>query len=126
MHRDLIIFGGGVAGLWLLDEAVRNGYSAILVEASALGSGQTVASQGIIHGGLKYTLQGLLTGSATAIREMPLVWRECLAGQRQPDLTDTPVRSDYCYLWRTESVSSRLGMIGARFGFSLDLAWSRL
>ena len=116
MHRDLIIFGGGVAGLWLLDEAVRNGYSAILVEASALGSGQTVASQGIIHGGLKYTLQGLLTGSATAIREMPLVWRECLAGQRQPDLTDTPVRSDYCYLWRTESVSSRLGMIGARFG----------
>ncbi len=116
MHRDLVIFGGGVAGLWLLDEAVRRGYSAMLVEASALGSGQTVASQGIIHGGLKYTLQGLLTGSATAIREMPQVWRECLAGQRQPDLTATPVRSESCYLWRTESVSSRLGMIGARFG----------
>jgi glycerol-3-phosphate dehydrogenase len=112
----VVIFGGGVAGLWLLDEVVRRGRSAVLIEADALGSGQTVASQGIIHGGLKYTLQGLLTGSAAAVREMPLVWRECLAGRRRPDLSATPVRSACCYLWRTESVSSRLGMIGARFG----------
>ncbi|WP_166823494.1 FAD-dependent oxidoreductase [Thalassoroseus pseudoceratinae] len=116
LQRDLVIFGGGVAGLWLLDDAIRAGYSAILIEASALGTGQTVASQGIIHGGLKYTLQGLLTGSAAAIREMPQIWRDCLSGKRQPDLSETPVRSDSCYLWRTDSVSSRLGMIGAKFG----------
>src|SRR5690606_3099057 len=113
---DVLIFGGGVAGLWLLDELQRRGAQALLLEAEALGSGQTVASQGIIHGGLKYTLQGPMTDSARQIREMPELWRGCLAGERCPDLSATPLRSPCCYLWRTDSLSSRLGMIGARFG----------
>lgn len=116
MKLDLVIFGGGVAGLWILDEAVRRGRSAVLLESRQLGYGQTVASQGILHGGLKYTLQGLLTKSASAIREMPGVWRDCLNGDREPALTNTRVRSEICHLWRTQSVSSRLGMIGARVG----------
>lgn len=113
---DMLIFGGGVAGLWLLDEAVRKGYSAALVEAQALGQGQTVAAQGIIHGGLKYTLKGQLTGSAKAIREMPTLWRECIEGVREPDLRGTTVRSDFCYLWRTASLWAKLGMVGAKQG----------
>lgn len=116
LQRDIIIFGGGSAGLWLLDEVRRRGYSAFLLEAGALGSGQTVASQGIIHGGLKYTLQGLLTGSAAAIREMPAIWRECLNGTREPNLDGTRIRSEHCHLWRTDTIASRLGMIGARLG----------
>ncbi|MBW3540562.1 MAG: FAD-dependent oxidoreductase [Planctomycetes bacterium] len=116
MRLDTLIFGGGAAGLWLLDELVRRGRSALLLEARALGSGQTVASQGIIHGGLKYTLSGALTRSAAAIRDMPAVWRECLDGSREPRLTGTRLRSACCYLWRTRSLASRLGMIGARFG----------
>ncbi|QDT94589.1 FAD-dependent oxidoreductase [Gimesia aquarii] len=113
---DLIIFGGGVAGLWTLNEASRRGYRCILLEAFELGSGQTIASQGIIHGGLKYTLQGMMTGSARGIREMPLIWRNALKGEAQPDLSDTEIRSHHCYLWRTDSVSSRLGMFGAKMG----------
>ena len=70
MQVDTLIFGGGAAGLWLLDELTRQGSSAVLLEAAKLGQGQTIASQGIIHGGLKYTLQGLLTPSAAAIRDM--------------------------------------------------------
>jgi glycerol-3-phosphate dehydrogenase len=116
MYLDAVIFGGGVAGLWLLDELVRRGCSVLLLEAAELGSGQTVVSQGILHGGLKYTLQGLLTPSASAIREMPAVWRNCLKGNQSPALTGTRVRAEFCYLWRTESVSSKLGMIGAKFG----------
>ncbi|MBD3672626.1 MAG: FAD-dependent oxidoreductase [Planctomycetaceae bacterium] len=116
MHCDAVIFGGGIAGLWLLDELRRGGYSAILLESRALGSGQTVASQGIIHGGLKYTLSGMLTRSASNISEMPLIWRDCFAGTSQPDLSDTILRSQYCYLWRTQSLTSRLGMIGAKVG----------
>jgi hypothetical protein len=119
MKCDAIIFGGGVAGLWLLDELARKGCSAILLESRALGSGQTVGSQGIIHGGLKYTLQGVLTRSAANISEMPRLWRECLSGGRAPDLRGTRVRADYCYLWRTESLGSRLGMIGAKFGLAV-------
>lgn len=113
---DTVIFGGGVAGLWLLDELTCRGHAAVLLEAGRLGQGQTVASQGILHGGLKYTLQGLLTNSAAHIRDMPQVWRDCLAGEREPHLTNTTVRSPFCYLWRTDSVASRLGMIGAKFG----------
>ncbi|MDC0308213.1 MAG: FAD-dependent oxidoreductase [Planctomycetaceae bacterium] len=116
MRCDAVIFGGGIAGLWLLDELRRGGYSVVLLENRALGSGQTVASQGIIHGGLKYTLSGMLTKSAANISEMPLVWRECFAGQSEPDLSDTTIRSNYCYLWRTQSFTSRLGMIGAKVG----------
>ncbi len=113
---DVVIFGGGAAGLWLLDELTRRGQRAVLLEANALGTGQTVAAQGIIHGGLKYTLQGLLTNSATSIREMPAIWRECLNGQREPNLSAVRRRSDECFLWRTDSLSSRLGMLGAQFG----------
>ena len=122
---DLIIFGGGIAGLWTMHEASRRGYRCLLLEASALGSGQTVASQGIIHGGLKYTLQGMMTGSARRIREMPSIWRQSLAGEKLPDLSQTEIRSNNCYLWRTESLSSRLGMFGAKMGLQVvpkDLA----
>ena len=111
-----MIFGGGAAGLWLLDELTRRGIDAVLLEANALGAGQTVAAQGIIHGGLKYTLQGLLTKSAASIREMPNVWRECLDGRSEPNLSGVRRRSDECFLWRTDSLSSRLGMLGAQFG----------
>lgn len=116
MQLDAVILGGGAAGLWLLDEFSRRGLHALLLEARCLGAGQTIASQGIIHGGLKYTLQGLLTPSATAIREMPLLWKRSLAGEGMPDLRGTRLRADCCYLWRTDSVTSRVGMIGARFG----------
>lgn len=116
MNLDVVIFGGGAAGLWLLDELRRRGANAVLLEAHALGTGQTVAAQGIIHGGLKYTLQGLLTKSATNIREMPAIWRECLDGQLEPNLSAVRRRSDECFLWRTDSLSSRLGMLGAQFG----------
>lgn len=116
MRIDALIFGGGAAGLWLLDELSRRGVPALLLEARALGSGQTVASQGILHGGLKYTLQGLLTKSAAHVRDMPAVWRECLAGEREPRLTQTPLRAEHCYLWRTDRFASRMGIIGAKFG----------
>ncbi len=113
---DLVIFGGGAAGLWLLDEVRRRGHSAVLLEAHQLGSGQTIASQGIIHGGLKYTLSGLLTPSAQAIAEMPVIWRRCLGGEIEPNLSAVRLRSEYCYLWRSTSLSGMLAMAGARAG----------
>ncbi len=116
---DVLVFGGGAAGLWTLDVLSARGVRTLLVETQALGAGQTVASQGIIHGGLKYTLQGLLTRSAANIREMPRVWGECLAGERVPNLAGVTLRSEFCYLWRTETLSSRLGMIGASLGLQV-------
>ena len=116
IELDAVILGGGIAGLWTLSELTRRGMAGVLIEARALGQGQTLWSQGIIHGGLKYSLSGLLTGSARAIREMPEVWRACLAGEREPDLSGAPVRAPHCHLWQTTDLRSRAGMIGARIG----------
>ncbi|MCA9116779.1 MAG: FAD-dependent oxidoreductase [Planctomycetaceae bacterium] len=113
---DVVIFGGGVAGLWALDQLTEAGYSAVLLESRGLGAGQSIAAQGIIHGGLKYSLQGMLTASAAEIREMPHLWKSCLEGRQLPDLSAVKVRSPFCYLWRTDSMRSRLGMVGARIG----------
>lgn len=116
MDLDVLIFGGGAAGMWLLDQLSRRGDRVLLLEAGRLGQGQTVGSQGIIHGGLKYTLQGLLTPAAREIRDMPGIWRQSLAGRRAPDLSRTRLRSEVCHLWRSESLRSRLGMLGAKVG----------
>lgn len=119
MRLDAVIFGGGAAGLWLLDRISRGGAHAVLLEAATLGAGQTISAQGIIHGGLKYTLQGLLTKSARHIRGMPAVWRDALLGRVAPNLTRTRLRADCCYLWQTDSLSSKAGMLGARIGLQV-------
>jgi 2-polyprenyl-6-methoxyphenol hydroxylase-like FAD-dependent oxidoreductase len=111
---DALIFGGGIAGLWTLCALVEAGHDALLVETHALGAGQTIASQGIIHGGLKYSLAGAAHGSARAIRDMPGVWRRCLRAESRPDLSSATLRTDHCHLWRTTGAASRLAMLGAR------------
>ena len=116
---DVVIFGGGVAGLWLLDELVRRGHDVLLLESSRLGTGQSISAQGIIHGGLKYSLAGSTTGSALGVKQMPRVWADCLAGRRDPDLSDVTVRSQTCFLWRGKSLGSRLGFLGARLGLEV-------
>src|SRR5262249_44604153 len=58
----------------------------------------------------------LLTPAAREIREMPGTWRQCLTGRRVPDLRNTRVRAECCHLWRSGSLRSRLGMLGARVG----------
>jgi len=113
---DALVFGGGAAGLWLLDELHRRSFRTLLIENRALGAGQTIASQGILHGGLKYALGGLLSGSAQAVGEMTDLWRNCLAGRAQPDLRGVRILSPCCYLWRTQALASMVGLIAARFG----------
>jgi len=111
---DVLIFGGGIAGLWLLDELRRRGYCALLLENRALGHGQTVASQGIIHGGVKYMFDGKFKPSVASIAEMPPIWRDCLAGQREPDLSATIVRSPCCMVWGTGGFKSWLFLTGSK------------
>ncbi len=106
LETDAIIFGGGVAGLWLLNRLHRAGYSAHLLEANGLGGVQTLASQGIIHGGTKYALSGRLSGAARAIGAMPGIWRDCLQGDGEIDLSAVRVLSQYQCLWSTGGLAS--------------------
>lgn len=108
VKTDIAIFGGGIAGLWILARLRRAGYSALLFESKALGGIQTIASQGIIHGGAKYALSGNLTESARSIGDMPRVWRACLEGKGELDLRQVRVLSEYQYLWSTTGLISRM------------------
>ncbi len=105
---DVAVVGGGIAGLWLINRLTQAGYQSALFEAKALGSDQTVASQGMIHGGIKYTLSGALTGASEAIADMPAHWQDCLAGCGDVDLRGARVLSDHFYMWSTTSVASRI------------------
>ncbi|MDG1232338.1 MAG: FAD-dependent oxidoreductase [Pseudomonadales bacterium] len=105
---DTIILGGGIAGLWLLSLLRKHGFEAILLEKEGLGSGQTFASQGMIHGGIKYSLAGATTGASESIADMPLRWRSCLAGTDSVDLKGVTVLSDSYYMFSDARLSSKL------------------
>lgn len=108
IHVDIAIIGGGVAGLWLLNRARNAGYNAVLFEQCALGSDQTVASQGMIHGGVKYTLGGALSGASESIADMPAHWRRCMQGEGDVDLRGTKMLSDHFYMWSSQSAVSKI------------------
>lgn len=103
---DVAIIGGGVAGLWLLARLRALHYNACLIESRALGTGQTIASQGIIHGGAKYALLGRLTHSARTVRQMPGRWRDALAARGELDLSGAVVASQSHCLFSTGAVAS--------------------
>ena len=105
---DVIIFGGGIAGLWSLARLRQAGYQAVLLEAQALGAGQTRYAQGIIHGGTKYALTGKLTASSEAVFNMPQRWKQCLAGNGDVDLRAASMLSAHQYLWSTQNIASRV------------------
>jgi glycine/D-amino acid oxidase-like deaminating enzyme len=70
---DVLIMGGGVQGLALLDELAERGFGCVLVTPSDLGSGQTLHSHGLLNSGT-----GLLTGQ---LRE-PIEQALAFAGRR--------------------------------------------
>lgn len=108
LSTDVLIVGGGVAGLWLNARLRRLGFATLLVDKGALGGGQSVKSQGIIHGGTKYTLSGALTGASEAIADMPRRWREALEGKGELELSGVRLLSDAHYLWSPGTLAGNL------------------
>lgn len=113
-HTDVAVIGGGIAGLWLLARLRDAGYRVLLIEASALGAGQSLASQGIIHGGIKYTLGGGLSSASEALVTMPERWRECLRGTGEIDLTPTELLADYQHLIAGSGASRLAGFLASK------------
>src|SRR5437588_8900744 len=96
---DVAIFGGGIAGLWLFRRLRNAGYKPILIEKNALGAGQTLAAQGIIHAGLKYSLEGVLSEHTQSLAAMPDIWKDCLVGRGEVDLSTVKILADRQYMW---------------------------
>lgn len=108
LSTDVLIVGGGIAGLWLNARLRQQGFATVLVERGSLGGGQSLKSQGIIHGGAKYALHGALTGASEAIADMPRRWREALAGTGELDLSGVRILSDAHYLWSPGTLAGNL------------------
>jgi len=113
LHIDIAIIGGGIAGLWTLNQLRKQGYSAVLFEREALGSHQTIGSQGMIHGGVKYALAGSWGSGSQSVAAMPGIWRNCLEGRGAVDLRGCKVLSEDFFLWSSGDLQSRLAALFA-------------
>jgi glycine/D-amino acid oxidase-like deaminating enzyme len=95
---DIVIFGAGIAGLWAFNRFTRAGYGVLLLESRFVGGGQSIASQGIIHSGLKYAFAGKINALAQNISAMPDLWRAALRGEGLVDLSQARVNAGSQYL----------------------------
>ncbi|MBL1320466.1 MAG: FAD-dependent oxidoreductase [Methylophaga sp.] len=105
---DVVIIGAGIAGLWLHNRLNQMGFHALLLENKTIGNAQTLSSQGIIHGGAKYALNGILSKASHAIGDMPARWQACLAGKGDVDLTQVKVLADHQLMWSKQQLSSKM------------------
>jgi len=105
---DVVVLGGGIAGLWLLDRLRAAGYAALLLEKDSLGGGQTMAAQGIIHSGLKYRLPGGDDLALDELADMPARWLASLDGRAGPDLRAARLLSDAFHVWIPPRRGARL------------------
>lgn len=108
LRTDVVIVGAGIAGLWLHRRLNDMGYHALLLENNAIGGAQTLSSQGIIHGGSKYALNGILSKASQIISSMPARWKACLEGHGEIDLTGVKTLTKHQLLWSKDSLSSKM------------------
>ncbi|MDE0193822.1 MAG: FAD-dependent oxidoreductase [Gammaproteobacteria bacterium] len=90
---DAAIVGGGISGLWIANLLIQRGLSVVVCEPRGIGGVQTLASQGIVHGGTKYGLDGTAP-LAGALKQMPDRWRACLGGIGELDLRGVGVLAE--------------------------------
>ena len=105
---DVVIIGAGIAGLWLHNRLNNMGFHALLLENKTIGNAQTLSSQGIIHGGAKYALNGIFSKATQAIGAMPDRWKACLNGSGDVDLTQATVFAEHQLMWSKDQLSSKM------------------
>ena len=108
VSTDVVIIGAGIAGLWLHNRLNSMGFHSLLLENDTIGNAQTLSSQGIIHGGAKYALNGILSKATQAIGDMPARWQACLKGQGDVDLSGVRVLADHQLMWSKDQLSSKM------------------
>src|SRR5262245_39742307 len=128
-YSDIVVVGGGIAGLWALNRLCHAGYAAVLIERDSLGAGQTLASQGILHGGHRYLLGGRPDDHARAIAPMPAIWRACLAGKSKVNLAAATILAREQHPWLPKALprgprgSFAAHAVGARIDRIEPRAW---
>jgi len=98
-HVDCLVIGAGIAGLWTRVSLERAGYSVLTLERSGAGDGQSIASQGILHRGLKYQLSPAAAKAASELGAASKVWDDCLAGRGEIDLRGVQTLAERMHMW---------------------------
>ncbi len=111
---DVAIFGAGIAGLWTFNHLKRLGYNVILLEKKAIGGEQSIASQGIIHSGLKFSLAGKVSNIAKTISKMPEIWQDALNGKNVVDLSNAKTNASSQHLFIPKGAFGNLTNIVAQ------------
>jgi glycine/D-amino acid oxidase-like deaminating enzyme len=112
-NYDIVICGAGVAGLWLLNVLMAAGFSVLLIEKNTAGGTQTMASQGMIHGGQRYMLGVSPSNHAESVGPLPERWDACLEGRGEIDLRGVRVLSQAQLMWPTGGQLTNLALNAA-------------
>lgn len=124
LRADCVILGGGIAGLWARAVIAQAGFGVVLVSDAPLGAGQTVASQGILHRGIKYAISPGAAGAANALSTAHAAWSEALVGRGPIDLRAARVLSPCTHLWTLPGMLG--GLTGAAAAMAMRSEVSRL
>jgi len=89
---DLIVIGGGVTGAGIARDAALRGLSVALVEARDFASGTSSRSSKMIHGGLRYLVQGHVALVKEAASERQIL-RRIAPHLAKPEHFTIPTRS---------------------------------
>lgn len=108
IKTDIVIIGAGIAGLWLTNALCTMGFNCILLENNAIGAHQTINSQGMLHSGVKYALQGTVTQDTQAIKNAPFLWQQALLNNIAIKLTKDCILANCQYLWSNNQLSSKI------------------
>lgn len=73
---DMVIIGGGITGAGVFLEAVRLGYSVLLIEQNDFASGTSSRSSKLVHGGLRYLAQYQFGLTQESVRERNRLLRD--------------------------------------------------
>lgn len=66
---DLIVVGGGIIGAGIIREAARRGWRCLLLEQRDFAWGTSSRSSKMVHGGLRYLIQGEFALTRDSVRE---------------------------------------------------------
>lgn len=107
---DVVIIGGGVAGLWARHALTAAGYSVVLLERGRLGAGQTAASQGILHAGFKYSITEASQKISEDLQRNREEWHRSLAGVGGPDLRRVRILASTMHFWSVGMLARAAGV----------------
>ena len=104
----VIIVGSGITALWTADLLDKNGHEVVVLEKDTIANNQTIASQGMIHGGTKYSLDGALTNATISISDMPNIWNDALNGNGKVNLSKSKIHANHQILWSADTIQPKL------------------